>query len=113
MLITIKANLYLQQSYIKGIIPTSWALHQNYPNPFNPITTLKYDLPKDTFVKITLFDMNGETVKTLVNEEKSSGSHHSQWDATNNKGEFISAGVYLYRIETGDFRQTKKMIYLK
>mgnify|MGYP001267838910 FL=1 len=57
--------------------------------------------------------MYGKTVKTLVNEEKSSGSHHSQWDATNNKGESVSASVYLYRIEIGDFRQTKKMIFLK
>ena len=88
-------------------------LHQNYPNPFNPITTLRYDVPEDAFVNIRVFDMSGNAVKTLVNEIISSGFKSVQWNATNNQGQPVSAGVYLYSIEAGEFRQTKKMILLK
>ena len=88
-------------------------LHQNFPNPFNPITTLRYDLPKDSFVKIRVFDMSGNEVKTLVNGIKGAGFNSVQWNSTNNQGEPISAGVYLYSIEADDFIQTRKMILLK
>ena len=88
-------------------------LHQNFPNPFNPITTLRYDLPKDSFVIIRVFDMSGNEVKTLVNGIKGAGFNSVQWNSTNNQGEPISAGVYLYSIEADDFIQTKKMILLK
>tara|TARA_Y100000816_G_C25697779_1_gene368862 strand:- start:3 stop:386 length:384 start_codon:yes stop_codon:yes gene_type:complete len=88
-------------------------LHQNFPNPFNPITTLRYDLPKDSFVIIRVFDMSGNKVKTLVNEVQNSGYKSIQWNATDNQGQPVSAGVYLYSIEAGEFRQTKKMILLK
>ena len=85
----------------------------NYPNPFNPITTLRYDLPEDAFVRITLYDMLGKVVSNLLNTNQSSGNKSVQWNATNNQGQPVSAGLYLYTIEAGDFRQTKKMILLK
>jgi len=88
-------------------------LHQNYPNPFNPMTTLRYDIPEDAFVKFKVFDMSGNAVKTLVNKTMISGFKSIRWDATNNLGQPVSAGVYLYTIEAGEFRQTKKMILLK
>ena len=88
-------------------------LHQNYPNPFNPMTTLRYDIPEDAFVKFRVFDMSGNVVKVLVNKTMTSGFKSTQWDATNNQGQPVSAGVYLYTIEAGKFRQTKKMILLK
>ena len=88
-------------------------LHQNFPNPFNPITTLRYDLPEDAFVKIRVFDMSGNLVKTLVNKTMTSGFQSIRWDANNNLGQPVSAGVYLYSIEAGEFRETKKMILLK
>ena len=93
--------------------PTAWALHQNYPNPFNPTTLIRYDLPQDAFVKITVFNMYGKVIKTIINEKKSSGSKFIQWDATNNQGKIVSSGVYLYRIEVENFMQTKKMIFIK
>ena len=93
--------------------PDVYSLDQNYPNPFNPITTLKYDLPEDSFVDITVYDMLGNMVNNLINKNQSSGSKSVQWDATNNQGELVSAGVYLYKIQAGDFSQTKKMILLK
>ena len=88
-------------------------LHQNYPNPFNPITNMRYDLPEEAFVNITIYDMFGNTVKTLIDGKKSSGFKSVQWNAKNNQGQPVSAGVYVYTIEAGKFRQTKKMILLK
>ena len=85
-------------------------LHQNYPNPFNPITTLRYDLPEDSFVKVVVYDMSGNQVKTLINDEDKAGSRSVQWNATNNHGQPVSAGVYVYTIEAGDFIDTRKMI---
>ena len=85
----------------------------NYPNPFNPVTTLRYDLPKDELVTITVYDMLGNVVNNLVNANQFSGYKSVQWNATNNQGQSVSAGVYLYRIEAGEFRQTRKMILLK
>ena len=94
-------------------ISSEFLLQNNYPNPFNPITTLKYNLPEDSFVDITVYDMLGMVVNNLVNKNQSSGSKLIQWNATNNQGEQVSAGVYLYKIQAGDFSQTKKMILLK
>ena len=94
-------------------IPTEYALFHNYPNPFNPITTLRYDLPVDALVNITVYDMMGRVVRTLVNMEQTAGYRSVIWDATNNTGQQVSAGLYLYTIETGEFRQTKKMVLLK
>jgi hypothetical protein len=91
----------------------SFYLIKNYPNPFNPLTTLKYDLPEDSFVQITVYDMLGNVVNNLVNKNQNSGSKSVQWDATNNQGEPVSAGIYLYTIQAGEFVQTKKMVLLK
>ena len=96
-----------------GIIPEVFALHQNYPNPFNPVTSLRYDLPEDGFVNITIYDMMGRIVRSLVNSKQASGYHSIKWNATNNKNEPVSAGLYLYTIQAGEFSQTKKMILLK
>jgi hypothetical protein len=93
--------------------PTSFRLHQNYPNPFNPITSLGYDLAENGFVNVTIYDMAGKIVKTLLNTYQSKGFKSIQWNATNHRNELVSAGVYLYVIETGKFRQTKKMLLLK
>jgi hypothetical protein len=93
--------------------PVQFRLNQNYPNPFNPTTTLAYDLPKDELVNITIYDMMGRMVSNLVSSQQNAGYKSIQWDATNNAGQPVSAGVYLYSIEAGEFRQTKKMVLLK
>ena len=97
----------------ENLIPAEFALHQNYPNPFNPVTTLKYDLPEDSFVDVTVYDMLGNVVNNLVETNQLSGYKSIKWNATNNHGEPVSAGVYLYKIQVGDFVDTKKMILLK
>jgi len=94
-------------------LPGTYALHQNYPNPFNPVTNLSYDLPEDAMVNITIYDMMGKVVTTLVNDQQSAGYKTLQWNATNNGGHPISAGLYIYTIEAGDFSKTRKMILLK
>ena len=88
-------------------------LHKNYPNPFNPKTTISYNLKEDTFVNLTIYDLVGKQVKTLVNGKEKSGNRHIQWDATNHHGYPVPSGTYLYKIETDNFSQTKKMILLK
>lgn len=94
-------------------MPMAFSLHQNYPNPFNPITLLRYDLPNDGLVNITIYDMMGRIVKTLVNGSQTAGFKTIQWNATNNKNEPVPAGLYLYTIQTEVFRQAKKMVLLK
>ncbi len=88
-------------------------LKNNYPNPFNPITTVIYDLPEDGLVNITIHDMMGRIVKTLVNSPQTAGYKSIDWNATNDSNEPVSAGLYLYTIQAGEFIQTNKMLLLK
>ena len=96
-----------------GLIPEDFALHQNYPNPFNPVTTLRYDLSDNSLVDITIFDMLGRRVKTLVNQTQDAGFKSVVWNATNDYGRPVSAGIYLYKIQAGEYISIKKMILLK
>ena len=94
-------------------LPHSFSLHQNFPNPFNPITTLRYDLPSDAYVSLTIFDMLGREITQLVNTTHDAGFKSVQWDGADSMGKPVSAGVYLYQINAGEFVQTKKMVLLK
>ena len=94
-------------------IPNVYILGQNYPNPFNPVTTLRYDLPEDALVNITIYDMMGKIVNNLVSNQQNAGYKSIQWNATNDAGQPVSAGLYFYTIEAGEFRQTRKMVLLK
>ncbi len=94
-------------------IPNKYALHQNYPNPFNPITKINYNLPNTVKVKVDIYDIRGRKVKSLLNQLQDPGFKSIQWDALNDLGERVSSGMYFYRIETSEFKQTKKMILLK
>ena len=93
--------------------PSSFYVKQNYPNPFNPNTILQYYLPKELFVKIIIYDILGNKVNNLFKANQSSGHKFIQWDATNNQEQSVSAGIYLYSIEAGNFKEIKKMILLK
>jgi len=94
-------------------IPVEYALKQNYPNPFNPTTQIEYQLPVDESVSITIYDVMGRKVKSLVNKIESAGYKSVSWDATNELGLPVAAGMYIYTIETTSFRQMKKMVLLK
>ena len=104
---------YAMGTFTEALIPEVFALHQNYPNPFNPITTLRYDLPENSYVNVTIYDMLGRQVKSLINQTQDAGYKSIIWNATNNYGEPVSAGVYLYQVHAGEFVQTRKMVLLK
>ena len=95
------------------MIPDVYALHQNYPNPFNPVTTLRYDLPEDATVSIIIYDVMGRKVRSLINTTQSAGYRSIRWNATNDHGAPVSAGMYIYMIRAGNFTKTKKMVLLK
>jgi len=97
----------------KAVLPMGCTLHQNYPNPFNPITSLRYDLPEQAQVTLTVYDLMGREVTQLVNSVQDAGYRSVQWDATDMHGKPVSAGVYLYQIRAGEFVQTRKMVLLK
>ena len=94
-------------------LPKTYALHQNYPNPFNPETKIGFDLADESMVSLKVYDMKGTLVKTLLNENQSSGYKTIKWDGTSDLGQKVSAGLYLYRIQTERFASTKKMALLK
>ncbi len=101
------------ESFENATIPDQFALHSAYPNPFNPVTTIRFDLPKQSDVKIIIYNNLGKIVKVLINSNLNAGRHTVQWDSKDRFGEAVSAGVYLYKIEAGDYQATKKMILLK
>ncbi|MBM4157567.1 MAG: T9SS type A sorting domain-containing protein [Ignavibacteria bacterium] len=89
-------------------VPQTYSLYQNYPNPFNPITTIKFDLPKNTFITLRIYDILGRNIKTLVNEHLNAGSYSLDFDASG-----LASGSYFYRIETPDYTDIKKMFLVK
>ena len=94
-------------------LPNKFILHQNYPNPFNPVTSLRYDLPENNLVNITIYDMLGRKVKTLINQTQDAGYKSIIWNTTDDYGKPVSAGIYLYQIQAGEYISTKKMVLLK
>ncbi|MCF8242029.1 MAG: T9SS type A sorting domain-containing protein [Melioribacteraceae bacterium] len=97
----------------EDVIPVEYKLAQNYPNPFNPSTQISYSVPEASFVMLKIYDILGNEVKTLVNNEVDAGNYNAVWSGTNNVGERVTSGIYFYRITAGDFVATKKMILLK
>jgi Secretion system C-terminal sorting domain len=104
-------------NWFKGIVgiheipnstPTKFILNQNYPNPFNPTTTIRYSIPQSGFVILKVFNLLGQEVATLVNQEQKSGEYNVDFDASN-----LASGIYMYKIQSGNFNLTKKMILLK
>ena len=91
-----------------GEIPTAFALEQNYPNPFNPSTTISYSIPKQSYVILKIYDILGNEIATLVNEEKPTGTYELNWNALN-----LPSGVYFYQLKAGSFVESKKMILMK
>jgi len=95
------------------ILPATFSLEQNTPNPFNPNTKINFTLPEQTNIKIEVFDILGKRIRTLTNQSWDAGNHQIEWDGTNAAGELVAGNVYLYRLSTKDFVQTRKMILLK
>ena len=89
-------------------LPSRYVLSSNFPNPFNLTTTIRYNIPKLSFVKIDIYDINGRLVETLVNENKNAGFYSVNWNAKN-----VVSGLYFYRIDAGDFIDVKKCLVVK
>jgi len=96
-----------------GSVPTSYGLNQNFPNPFNPSTEISFDLPKASQVELSIFNVLGQEVRSLVNRTMEAGKHTITWDGLNGSGTQVSSGVYFYRLSAGSFSDTKKMMLLK
>ena len=94
-------------------LPKQYGLDQNYPNPFNPSTEISFSLPKSGEARVEVVNALGQTVKTLVSGLQSAGNHRVTWDGTDERGQAVSSGVYFYRIVSGEFNASKKMILLK
>ncbi len=94
-------------------LPKTFALHQNYPNPFNPVTTIKYDLPKDCLVEIQIYNVLGQRVRTLVSTYQQAGHKMIIWNGLNDYGNTVASGTYIYKIKAADFVKTKRMTMLK
>ena len=94
-------------------LPETFTLAQNFPNPFNAGTTIRYTLPEQSEVSLTIYNVIGDRVTMLVGEIQSAGQYRIEWDATNATGSAVPSGVYLYRLETGGLVQTNKMILLQ
>jgi len=96
------------ESPVSSDIPRTFALYQNYPNPFNPLTTIRYDIPKQTHVTIKIYDVTGREVVELLNDEKTAGSYTVNWDARN-----YASGMYYYKISAGNFVSIRKLVLMK
>jgi hypothetical protein len=93
---------------VSSEIPTEFKLYENFPNPFNPSTSIQYDIPENSFVKLVVYDITGKEVTTLVNETMAAGKYEAVWN-----GKEFASGIYFCRITAGDFKSTKSMVLLK
>jgi hypothetical protein len=107
--------LQVKKEYEKVSLPTRFALHQNHPNPFNPSTSIRYTVGTDHPVKVSLriYNITGQLVKTLVDEEKSPGEHQEIWTGKNEEGHDVASGVYFYRLEVPEYSKSRRMVLLK
>jgi hypothetical protein len=102
------SDLIVSVEEIADVVPTKFILHQNYPNPFNPSTKIIYSVPKISKVVIKIFDVLGNEIETLVNEDKPAGEYEIEF-----VGDGSTSGIYFYQIKAGEFIQTRKMILIK
>ncbi|MBC8416628.1 MAG: T9SS type A sorting domain-containing protein, partial [Candidatus Cloacimonetes bacterium] len=113
----IEMGAYENQNVVVSIdensIPLVTNLNQNYPNPFNPVTTISYQLPEESEVELSVYNIKGQKVKTLVNETKPAGEHSAIWNGKDSNGNQVSSGIYFYKLNTGYYQKVKKMLLLK
>jgi len=88
-------------------------LHQNYPNPFNPETQIQFELPRSEHVRLDIFNMLGQKVATLIDGQKVAGGHTVRWNGRDDSSRRLASGVYVYRLQAGEFVQTRKMLMMK
>jgi len=96
-----------------GTAPAIFFLEQNYPNPFNPVTEIRFGMPTQSMVKLEIFNVLGQVMKTLVDEVKEAGYYRVSWDGTNQEGLSMPSGVYFYRLTAGKFVRQKKLVMIR
>ncbi|MCJ7577118.1 MAG: T9SS type A sorting domain-containing protein, partial [candidate division Zixibacteria bacterium] len=94
-------------------VPDKFSLLQNYPNPFNPATVVKFEIVQPAKVSLKIYNILGQSVKVLVDEEKVAGTYTTYWDGKDQNGQAVSSGIYFYKLDTGNFTEVKKMILIK
>ena len=97
----------------ESTLPNHFSLGQNYPNPFNPTTDISFDIPVNSHVNLTVYNVLGQEVKRIINRDMAAGRYVATWDGKTQSGKAVSSGVYFYKLEAGDFSDTKKMMILK
>jgi hypothetical protein len=95
------------------LLPEVFALHQNYPNPFNPVTTIRFDVPEESHIRLDVYNILGQRVQTLVNGNMQPGFHVIRWNGTNDTGTPLASGMYIYRIHSSKFTAVKKLVLMK
>ena len=98
---------------VMEIIPTAYQLQQNYPNPFNPETTIRFSLPKDNQVELTIYNVLGQKIRNLIYQSYPAGEHVVKWDGQDDSGNIVNSGIYIYKIKAGDFTYMRKMTFMK
>lgn len=114
-------NLYIHEDIAESVsagseaveLPTRFALEQNYPNPFNPTTTIQYQVPASAQVKLEIFNMLGQRIRTLIDQNRQAGSYQVVWDGKDDFGRNVATGMYVYRMQAADFTSVRKLILLK
>ncbi len=94
-------------------LPNAMELMQNFPNPFNPTTSISYTISNNSIIQLVIYNIMGQEVRTLVNDQKEPGTYEVEWDGTNGSGTILSSGIYLYRLTSGSSTETKKMVLLR
>jgi len=94
-------------------LPTAFALQQNYPNPFNPATVIRFQLPVSSKVRLAIYSIAGQLVRTMVDRSSAAGAHSVAWNGRNERGHAVSSGVYVYKLEAGEFVETRKMSFVR
>jgi hypothetical protein len=108
-----KFDEVLQITDLEEVIQDDFVLEQNYPNPFNPATTIRYYLKEKVFVQLSVFDLLGRKIRVLVDENQNQGMQQISWNGKDLRGKTVASGIYIYRLEAGDFVQSRKMILMK
>ena len=98
---------------VESKIPTAYRLSQNYPNPFNPTTTISYDVAKTGTVRLSVYALTGQHIRTLVNGERSAGSYSVTWNGTDDTGQDVAIGLYLCRMAAREYRAVRKLVLMK
>ena len=109
----IQADVETSVGNVGNDVPKRFEVSQNFPNPFNPSTTIRYELPKETYVRINIYNLLGQKVKTLVNSDKEAGTYNTIWNGRDNYGNEVASGIYIYRVTAGSHVISKKMILMK